>query len=104
MMKVSIHAPTKGATGAVTDMIKDLAVSIHAPTKGATLASQTDTTMTLLFQSTLLRKERRMTAEQEQQLNQFQSTLLRKERQQFDVSLFSAAAVSIHAPTKGATV
>ena len=36
---VSIHAPTKGATDPAILSAHDINVSIHAPTKGATLTS-----------------------------------------------------------------
>ena len=38
---VSIHAPTRGATGLVERVGAEVAVSIHAPTRGATLAVET---------------------------------------------------------------
>ena len=55
------------------------------------------------FQSTLLRKERRKTFYSTPVQSQFQSTLLRKERPIADNAGVTTCAVSIHAPTKGAT-
>ena len=100
-LKVSIHAPTKGATIShlrtftfyvcfnprsyersdcigLSQRLLNL-VSIHAPTKGAT---RMILRLLLLyrFQSTLLRKERRTAADIAHGCIQFQSTLLRKER------------------------
>ena len=40
-IRVSIHAPTKGATRMKAALIRAKEVSIHAPTKGATRAAQT---------------------------------------------------------------
>ena len=34
--RISIHAPTKGATSDVDELVKKITISIHAPTKGAT--------------------------------------------------------------------
>ena len=36
-LRVSIHAPTRGATDAYSDWVTGFDVSIHAPTRGATL-------------------------------------------------------------------
>ena len=145
---VSIHAPTKGATQYRSVSYHFHMVSIHAPTKGATkdcryvLTSRYGFQSTLLrkerrvgwhprqicwqFQSTLLRKERRSLIIQSISVMEFQSTLLRKERRikirigrhfvQFQSTLLRKerpirgvlnalkGIVSIHAPTKGATL
>ena len=56
---ISIHAPTRGATGlhCEPDTVKD--ISIHAPTRGATLTID-GCCSNLRFQSTLPREERHL--------------------------------------------
>ena len=78
---VSIHAPTKGATGQLYVMDEEGNVSIHAPTKGAT----TDTAFVVLLAT------------------EFQSTHPRRVRLARGYAPSSPLFVSIHAPTKGAT-
>ena len=81
---------------------KENKVSIHAPTKGATIDLRYSSRFTW-FQSTLLRKER---PSRESFCNVrcvFQSTLLRKERRFCCKHIVQQTDVSIHAPTKGAT-
>ena len=80
--RVSIHAPTKGATFLSPHRINNWRVSIHAPTKGATSNGS----------STQL------------QLSQFQSTHPQRVRRRGRMSPRQGVPVSIHAPTKGATV
>ena len=63
-------------------LFNSMYVSIHAPAKGATANSATDSFEQNLFQSTLLRKERRW----------------------FYVNSIQCIQVSIHAPAKGATI
>ena len=57
-----------------------------------------------LFQSTLLRKERLMRIGKPRIPARFQSTLLRKERRRVRRRARPGLLVSIHAPTKGATI
>ncbi len=57
---ISIHAPTKGATGVKAISGATTEISIHAPTKGATKDVASDATITK-FQSTLPRRERHYT-------------------------------------------
>ena len=78
--KVSIHAPTWGATDVEVMTAVRAIVSIHAPTWGATLVSE------------------RVKAERE-----FQSTRPRGARHRYYLHSSSEAYVSIHAPTWGAT-
>ncbi len=56
---VSIHAPTRGATGSRVQACATSHVSIHAPTRGATTLSLKAIPIWLMFQSTLPREERR---------------------------------------------
>ena len=100
--RISIHAPTRGATANSENNFLTLLISIHAPTRGAT------TTLSRIylkrrFQSTLPREERRTSdCAQQEKINfnprshersdkgrrpadnetvEFQSTLPREERQ-----------------------
>ena len=78
-IRVSIHAPTWGATGELHEVTDMADVSIHAPTWGATLRFF-HSVCSFLFQSTLPRGERH------------------------DVTIMAVKEeVSIHAPTWGAT-
>ena len=80
--KVSIHAPTRGATGAGGQGLQGQRVSIHAPTRGATYqnAYQTDGEIVSIHAPTRGATKGASPAP--------------------DVS----DAVSIHAPTRGATI
>ena len=122
---ISIHAPTKGATPQISKYYYIHSISIHAPTKGATsfiiklCCFQTKFQSTLprrerhhiangyendgLFQSTLPRRERQLTGCITIPNIKFQSTLPRRERQSDQKRCISMKAISIHAPTKGAT-
>ena len=78
-------------------------ISIHTPTKGATQSLQTQT-RTYKFQSTLPRRERHLTYEVSNDSTLFQSTLPRRERHIHSVLLLTYYMISIHTPTKGATL
>ena len=80
-IKISIHAPTWGATS-VADCHACVAarISIHAPTWGATLIHHTWRKQRLSFQSTLLHEERLNMKEVDSLNYVFQSTLLHEER------------------------
>ena len=56
--RISIHAPTRGATLATAILPFTVCISIHAPTRGATRNKET-AEITSKFQSTLPREERR---------------------------------------------
>ena len=99
--KISIHAPTRGATEAqqilprnntyfnprshersdYTDdnMPNSMKISIHAPTRGATEPIDNDIAR-LIFQSTLPREERLTIQSWTMEHRRFQSTLPREER------------------------
>ena len=55
--RISIHAPTRGATIFLTFIIPFLLISIHAPTRGATMVL-VSSSESHIFQSTLLQEER----------------------------------------------
>ena len=59
--KISIHAPAEGATERILDYELGFTISIHAPAEGATVHCLPMTTLFVLFQSTLPRRERRAT-------------------------------------------
>ena len=102
------------------------AISIHAPTRGATVYTNMKTNILLKFQSTLPRGERQRERLNTDEVNQFQSTLPRGERhrggcrgrgyigfqstlprgeRRFTVHLYTlTVTISIHAPTRGATM
>ena len=83
-IKISIHAPTRGATVRSVDTFFINGISIHAPTRGATSAKYTDTARLMRFQSTLPREERHKGASTEDKEHKiFQSTLPREERLYF---------------------
>ena len=100
-------------------------ISIHAPTRGAT-TSRVMLSLTLVFQSTLPREERPFfifliklslsisihaptrgatfrTLADIGHLTLFQSTLPREERHSWHISPLNPVLISIHAPTRGAT-
>ena len=76
---ISIHAPTRGATGSRAGHDPRAPISIHAPTRGATgLPDGLKTAME--FQSTLPQGERQHTLSFTDHTSIFQSTLPQGER------------------------
>ena len=57
VLRISIHAPTRGATYCLRSLLRIPLISIHAPTRGATI-NITNHMNFLTFQSTLPREER----------------------------------------------
>ena len=122
--KISIHAPTRGATPESERILLLTTISIHAPTRGATIVLYS-LQSSFLFQSTLPRGERLPCATQHDAFPQFQSTLPRGERPiinrlHVETVTFQSTLprgerldttaphtmlfrISIHAPTRGAT-
>ena len=80
-MRISIHAPTRGATLECLKGYHVFMISIHAPTRGATSYRLVE------------RFSRGI----------FQSTLPRGERQNSGRLGWVKSGISIHAPTRGAT-
>ena len=78
-------------------------ISIHAPTRGATDFALGNC-YTVRFQSTLPRGERRHSAQSLLFWWTFQSTLPRGERRGRFVLMRRTQNISIHAPTRGATI
>ena len=79
-------------------------ISIHAPTRGATLLGEESCVAIHRFQSTLPRGERRITGILEMFPQVFQSTLPRGERPCGRRLIWCVGYISIHAPTRGATI
>ena len=79
---ISIHAPTRGATFSLNEVLRCPDISIHAPTRGATVEGQRYLERNVEFQSTLPREER---------LGKVCCDIKR-------------IKISIHAPTRGATI
>ena len=124
-LEISIHAPTRGATSLIFPHIRldfdfnprshersdvsdrhsclCVGISIHAPTRGATLQTKEGVRLEI-FQSTLPREERRSCSSTPSGILIFQSTLPREERHSDAERLSEYTNISIHAPTRGATV
>ena len=122
-MALSIHAPTRGATGLCRFHARIFTLSIHAPTRGATVINILFSDI-INFQSTLLQEERQFRCnslasvltfnprsykrsdgkpgQNQQRKCSFQSTLLQEERRHF-YGMSEQNKLSIHAPTRGAT-
>ena len=98
VMGISIHAPTRGATA-----VFFASISIHAPTRGAT-EIQFAVPCDYEFQSTLPREERPYFHFHCSISLIFQSTLPREERRKADRCTSGSNGISIHAPTRGATI
>ena len=102
--RISIHAPTRGATTCRIASFFTGRISIHAPTRGATLID--------LFIRVFLDNFNPRSHEGSDGIHfvtpvvtvLFQSTLPRGERQDHKVKSFPLFEISIHAPTRGATV
>ena len=98
-MLVSIHAPARGATIAVTSL-QILLVSIHAPARGATLPRHEQSQGNGFNPRARAGCDRLRNASS--RWCRFQSTRPRGVRPSVSIS-FAARSVSIHAPARGAT-
>ena len=101
---VSIHAPTRGATTCAHRGNRRDAVSIHAPTRGATPRWLRSHGHLLGFNP---RPYERGDGKNKQRLDEywtFQSTPLREGRHRNHTRYPKGFGVSIHAPTRGATL
>jgi len=99
---VSIHAPARGATDDIGDVLGAAMVSIHAPARGATLFLRFARRSRAV---SIHAPARGATSFGAYRLikDGFQSTLPRGERLKGVICLLSEAIVSIHAPARGAT-
>ena len=103
-VNISIHAPTKGATVPIDAFIVISEISIHAPTKGAT---QVNAFMIIWITDFNPRSHEGSDDSPESfKLRNpgFQSTLPRRERRWLYLLKGGYFYISIHAPTKGATL
>ena len=123
---ISIHAPTRGAT--MHFLAKDkcvlfqstlpreerrwlhfnsictyLCISIHAPTRGATLIKNR-IFQKLVFQSTLPREERPLSNELKSSIRYFNPRSHERSDTSITFNTTGLDIISIHAPTRGATV
>ena len=100
--KVSTHAPTKGATITIENSNESTFVSTHAPMRGATAIADAQQ-QAGMFQSTHPRRVRLKMPWRTEGRPLFQSTHPRRVRPRDACYHIGESAVSIHAPTKGAT-
>ena len=101
--KISIHAPTRGATLCGYAAKGSSQISIHAPTRGATWPDIAFLT-SFRFQSTLPREERRWCYRR--QARPQRNFNPRSHERSDDVCNYDVPCrdcISIHAPTRGAT-
>ena len=121
---ISIHAPTRGATpyGLLTANVRlfqstllqeerQFLLRLEVPYQYFNPRSykrsdrmKNHSTNLCRFQSTLLQEERLMNSTYLRWENLFQSTLLQEERQPPSANLGRLPSISIHAPTRGATL
>ena len=99
--KISIHAPTRGATYLDPEAAHDRTISIHAPTRGATCWFQ-DPASECRFQSTLPQGERRFFHGGICPVCDF-NPRSHKGSDGEDQHRRPPGYISIHAPTRGAT-
>ena len=101
-MRVSIHAPARGATAGVRVEVAGTSVSIHAPARGATIVRQS---VQRAWRVSIHAPARGATRQRSFGLHflRFQSTRPRGARQPRRLSAGGTQAVSIHAPARGAT-
>ena len=100
---ISIHAPTRGATNDSGHFSFKNGISIHAPTRGATLKDISIFINTLDFNPRSHEGSDAAESAGAATLQLFQSTLPRGERRGGICRCCYFAAISIHAPTRGAT-
>ena len=104
VLSISIHAPTGGATTSVLWFPYDIVISIHAPTGGATTMRRYITARQELFQSTLPRGERPYhNGICAQPIIYFNPRSHGGSDEDENRIRLSDSAISIHAPTGGAT-
>ena len=123
---ISIHAPTRGATVVYIQFINLTIISIHAPTRGATstelsfeltfidfnprshersdVSDKLIMTQNLDFNPRSHERSDRAKRDPGRERAEFQSTLPREERQWRPGMHQSIQQISIHAPTRGATI
>ena len=104
LLEISIHAPTRGATGPGQRAGEDQKrISIHAPTRGATGIRKPDVPGASGFQSTLPQGERRESGSQMCLVHRDFNPRSHKGSDGTDRFIQVRNTISIHAPTRGAT-
>ena len=101
-IKISIHAPPRGATARCSQLYCDVLISIHAPPRGATKGRAHGNIGVTTFQFTPLREGRRCSPSLPVYLQVFQFTPLREGRPG-NRRKTAPSPISIHAPPRGAT-
>ena len=101
-LSISIHAPPRGATKMWKEYYKKQSISIHAPPRGATRRWRTFPQLAR-FQFTPLREGRQVFRITSDARDIFQFTPLREGRPASAATVVAMAAISIHAPPRGAT-
>ena len=100
---ISIHAPTRGATIQELSQYNADTISIHAPTRGATISNGLCDGFYAIFQSTLPREERQKRLKIA--CKGFNFNPRSHERSDKRAVMFEKGElISIHAPTRGATL
>ena len=99
---ISIHAPTRGATSSSLCCCTYSRISIHAPTRGATTII-TRSLLILVFQSTLPQGER-LQRTLILNLSHYFNPRSHKGSDQIQELGSDGLHISIHAPTRGATL
>ena len=103
--QVSIHAPTRGATRGERKASRSSPVSIHAPTRGATSTTSPPHPPRRGFNPRAhAGRDQQIAASRHDRPCRFQSTRPRGARRALRVLLAHHEHVSIHAPTRGATL
>ena len=79
-LKISIHAPTRGATPSRSLTMSPISISIHAPTRGATLSNDVKSSIRYFNPRSHERSDHMSFVKSARHINRFQSTLPREER------------------------
>ena len=102
-IKISIHAPAKGATCIAFCLWICLGISIHAPAKGATQVLSSLRPYLPVFQSTLPRRERQSVSRRAVDIIKISIHAPAKGATDTSLKIYPKITISIHAPAKGAT-
>ena len=101
--EISIHAPPRGATARLADVVARRKISIHAPPRGATLSGGLYFVPPLISIHAPPRGATRQEASRICHKREFQFTPLREGRQRQPRMKSCKLSISIHAPPRGAT-
>ena len=101
---ISIHAPTRGATFVPRRISRYIVISIHAPTRGATYDQDMYNEQAVNFNPRSHERSDCQALFFVRTNRRFQSTLPREERHAGGANDGDQSDISIHAPTRGATL